>query len=186
MNENINGTHNGKSQKKKVRFNFIDLILIILAIALIAALVYIFSPVSWIKNMLLNHERTIQYTVEFQNVDEAFLDFIKENDVVGDSVTKGTIGTVTAVDYSGKYSEYKLVEVQQEIDGQVVTEYVGKMVEYPDKYNIIVTITVVADYTENEGYFVDSTRIAVGEKLSLKFPNYIGSGYCIGLNETWL
>ena len=54
---------------------------------------------------------------------------------------------------------------------------------YEDKYNVTVTVTVLAQYEEGEGYSVGDRRIAVGEKLSLRFPNYAAEGYCIGLSE---
>ena len=180
MNDKIENTADKVKKKKKVYFNFIDLILILLIVALIGALVYIFSPVSWIRDLMQDHEKTIQYTVEIQNVDEAYLNLIKENDIVYNAVTKDTIGTVTAVDYNNKYSEYVLVENVDSEDNDV--SYSGKFVEYDDKYNVIITITVTTDYNEGEGYSVNSTRIAVGEKLSLNFPDFVGTGYCIGLS----
>ena len=180
MNDKIENTTDKVKKKKRVYFNFIDLVLILLIVALIGALVYIFSPVSWIRDLMQDHEKTIQYTVELQNVDEAYLNLIKENDIVGNAVTKDNIGTVTAVDYSNKYTEYVLVE--SKADSEDDAKYSGKLVEYDDKYNVIITITVTADYDEGEGYSVNSTRIAVGEKLSLNFPDFVGTGYCIGLS----
>ena len=50
------------------------------------------------------------------------------------------------------------------------------------KYNVIVTITASGNYKEGEGYSVNDCRIAVGEKMSLRFPNYIGEGYCVALS----
>jgi hypothetical protein len=47
----------------------------------------------------------------------------------------------------------------------------------------LVTITVLAEYTEGEGYSVGDRRIAVGEKMSLRFPNFAAEGYCIALSN---
>ena len=97
---------------------------------------------------------------------------IKENDIVVDSISKNTLGTVLAVDYNNYYTEL----TYDEITGQ------GKMVEYTDRYNVTVTIVAQGVYTKGEGYTVNSRRVAVGEKMSLRFPDYVGEGYCISFS----
>ena len=157
--------------KEGRRFNFIDL-LIILAIVLLGAIVInLFFPNSVFRNSK-NVEKEIQYTVEFLCVDEAFTDMIKENDVVIDAVSKYSVGTVMAVDRNTPYTELKYDNENK----------VGKLATYENKYNVLVTISVVAEYNEGEGYSVGGRRIAVGEKFSLRFPDYASEGYCINLS----
>ena len=67
-------------------------------------------------------------------------------------------------------------------DGSKKTE--GVLAEYPDKYNVIITISAEASYAAEKGYSVNGTRIAVGEKMSLRFPDYVGEGYCIGVERS--
>ena len=179
MNNSVNQASVSK-KKKSGRFNFIDLIFVLIILLAIATLVYIFSPVSFIEGLVNNESRTVQYTVEISKVDEDFINKIKENDTVVDSVSKNTIGTVTAVDYNTKYSELQLIETKLD-DGSVKKS--GTLVEYPKKYNVIVTITANAEYSSGEGYTVNAKRIAVGEKMSLRFPDYICEGYCIGITQ---
>ncbi len=177
MNHSINGTSTfGKVKKKNKngRFNFIDLILVVLILLVIAILIQVFSPISLIKNLASNQTKEIQYTVEFLGVDQEFIDRIKEDDLVINSVTKNNMGTVVAVDYNTKYSELQYVE-----NG---TEGEGILSEYPNRYNLLVTISATADYVKENGYSVNATRIAVGEKLDLRFPDYVSEGYCIGLD----
>ena len=129
MNNSINGAPVSPGKKQKTgRFNLIDLVLILIVVVVIAAVIYILDPFSWIQNMTAKQSRTIQYTVEILGVDEDFLDKIQENDVVVDSVSKNGMGTVTAVDYNTRYSELQYVQQQ------------GVLVEYPDRYNVIITI----------------------------------------------
>ena len=175
MNNSINGNASfGKVKKKRAgRFNFIDLIFVVLILLVIGILVQIFSPISLIKNLTSNQTKEIQYTVEFLGVDQEFIDRIQEDDVVIDSVSKNTMGAVVAVDYNTKYSELQYVENGAEGE--------GVLSEYPNKYNLLVTISATADYQSEIGYSVHATRIAVGEKLSLRFPDYAAEGYCIGL-----
>lgn len=161
-------------KKQRRKFNFVDL-LIILALLLLAAIVInIFTPGSVFGNYFGKEEVTIQYTVEFTNVDQTFVDKIKEADNVVDSVSKFTIGRVTAVDASTNYSELQYSEASAS----------AVIVTYPDRYNLLVTITVDATYEEGSGYSVRDKRIAVGEKMSLRFPDYADEGYCIDVIVT--
>ena len=165
MNNQVNVT----TKKKKARFNIIDLLLILIVIAMIATMIYLFVPGNIFENLSAEREQEIQYTVEILGVDQDFINNIKENDNVIDVVSKASIGTVMAVSYDTNYSELKYNEESGE----------GIMVSYPDKYNLIVTISAEALYNAGEGYSVDGCRIAVGEKLSLRFPDYSCEAYCI-------
>lgn len=160
-------------KKKTGHFNFIDFILIVLVCAILAAVIYIFAPFSKLRTQFANDSKTVEYTIEVLGVDEAFINKIKENDTVIDSVSKNKLGTVTAVDYNTKYTELQYV--------QQGDQKVGVLAEYPHKYNITVTISVSADYVAESGYSVGNVRIAVGELYSLRFPDYACEGYCIGL-----
>ena len=159
-----------RAPKSRRRFNFIDL-LIILAIVLLGAIVVnLFFPNSVFKSKQTKQE--IHYTVEFVGVDETLIEKIKENDTAIDSVSKYSVGNVILVDSNTLYSELQYDEVN----------HAGKFAVYEDKYNVLVTISVMADYDEGEGYSVGGRRIAVGEKLSLRFSDYAGEGYCINLS----
>lgn len=168
MNTTNNSVSSGK-KKKTGRFNLMDLVLVLIIVLVIATVLYIFDPFAWIKGMTAKQDRDIIYTVEFVNVDEAFLNKIQENDLVIDSVSKNTMGTVTVPDYNHHYTELQYVDQQ------------GVLVSYPNRYNVLVSISTAAEYVEGEGYSVNSRRIAVGEKLSLRFPDFAAEGYCIGL-----
>ncbi len=170
MNGNNNPTPVKKPRGiKQGKFNLIDFLLIVIVILIIGALVYVFLPTSIIKNITAEKSEEIQYSIEILGVDEQFLDNINENDVVLDSVTKSNIGTVTAVDYGIQHT-------QLEYDGEkgVLSPIVGK-------YNVIVTISATAEFEEGEGYTVNGTRIAVGEKINARFPNYVCESYCISI-----
>ncbi len=175
MRERKEALANGASPRARgKRFNFIDF-LIILAVVLLAAIVInMFFPVSWFNIFDKNSSsREIQYTVEFMAVDEALIEKIKENDNVVDSVSKYTLGTVVTVNCSSHYTELEYNEEEKS----------GWLSPFPDKYNVLVTVTANADYEEGKGYSVGDRRIAVGEKLALRFPDYVGEGYCVSLSE---
>ena len=183
MNGSVNTNPTSPSKKNKNgRFNFVDFTLIVILLLVIGLLVYSFSPISLIKKWTNKDTRNIQYEVEFTNVDEEFIYMIKADTSVSDAITKSSVGTVTMVN-STKYVEYKTVETVRQEGEEEITEYTVVPVEYPNKYNLTVTITVAADFSEGTGYTVNSTRIAVGEKMSLKFPNFKCEGYCVGITQ---
>ena len=185
---NIKPISQKQNKKKKGRFNFVDLTLVIILVLIVGILAYSFSPVSLIKKWINKETVNIQYEVELVGVDENVVDLIKSNTVVTDSVTKGKLGTVTMVNKAG-YVEYKPVEtIRYEGEGddkKEIVEYSVEKITYENKYNLNVIITVKADYTEGEGYSIDSTRIAVGEKLTLKFPDYKCEAYCVGITPEY-
>lgn len=162
-----------KKEKKRVGFNFIDVILILITLAVIIAAVNIISPMSLIKKLTADDSHKIEYTVEIQNVDGEYIEKIKVNDQAVDSVSKQDLGIVVSVYNPEPYSELGYNEEKGE----------GVLMSYPDKYNITVIITADADYIRGEGYSVNGNRIAVGEKMSLRFPDFVCEGYCIGFSE---
>lgn len=171
MNENNSSGTSPKKTVKKGKFNLIDFLLIVIILAVIASLVYVFLPYSFVKNITADETLEIQYTLELTGIDEEYLESIKENDIVLDSVSKSNIGTVAAVDYSIQYTELVYNE----------TEKVGLLSPVAGKYNVVVTVSATARYEEGEGYSVNGTRIAVGEKINARFPNYICECYCISV-----
>ena len=158
--------------KKKRSFNFIDVILILIAVVVVLTAINIISPMSFLNDLRSDSQHTIQYTVEITGVDEAYIEKIKENDVVVDANSKYSLGSVTAVDYNTQYSELEYDE----------DSGAGVMAVYPEKYNVLITITAQGSYSEGSGYSVNDHRIAIGEKMTLRFPNYVGEGYCISLS----
>ncbi len=175
MNQlNKGNTATGSKKRKSGRFNLIDLIIVVVILLVLATVIYVFAPFRWIQTMVKSETRTIQYTVEITNVDETFIDKIKENDLVVDAVSKNNLGSVS----QGVDSHIQYTELGYKIEDNQTT---GVLVKYPNRYNLVVTISATADYVEGSGYSVNGCRIAVGEKMFLRFPDYSCEGFCIGL-----
>lgn len=168
---NINSSASS-AKKSRVGFNFIDVLLIIFVLAFVIVAVNIISPMSVLDRFFKDDVKTISYTVEFLGVDEDYVNKIFENDTVVDSVSKHTVGSVAAVDNN---SQYTTLEYNQTDGSAVLSAHEGK-------YNVTVTITAIGEYKEGEGYSVNDRRIAIGEKMSLRFPNFAAEGYCIALS----
>ncbi len=170
-NQNQSPTRN---KNKRGRFNVVDFLLIVLALLLVGALIYVFLPTSLMKNITADNTQNVQYTIEIIGVDEEFLDNIKHNDSVIDSVSKNGLGKVHVVDIGTPYTQ---LQYNEDDDGN------GKAVLSPieGKYNVKVTISATAKFESGEGYTVNGTRIAVGEKICASFPDYVCEAYCISI-----
>ena len=168
----------GAAVKKKRRFNFVDFLLILLILALIGGAVYLFSSGEILRQFRSEQTGTISYTVEIIGVHEDYLDLIVKGDAVGNAVSKNSLGTVESVDYSIKQTELGYAESDKE---DSLNPYVGVLNEHSDRYNVLVTITAQGEYIPEDGYYINGTRIAVGEALSLRFPNFVCEGHCISL-----
>jgi hypothetical protein len=169
MKNNLQQTSGGVSVKKRRGFNFIDVLLILFILAIVFVAVNIVYPTSIVKKLLPQKTHTIQYTVEFAGVDDDYIDAIRENDTVIDAVGKHTVGTVATV----SYDPYTTLEY----DGKT-----GVLATHENKYNVSVVISVDANYVQSEGYSASDVRIAVGEKMALRFPGYSAEGYCTALS----
>ena len=168
----LNSSQGEAKNKKRVGFNFIDVLIILFVLAFIFVVINVLSPLSIFKKFFAEDTITVRYTVEFIAVDEAYIDSIKENDAVVDAVSKHTLGNVDAVDNNTLYTSLQY----NEEDGS------GSLSVHEGKYNVTVTITATGSYEEGVGYNVNGKRIAVGEKMSLRFPDYVAEGYCIALS----
>ena len=108
----------------------------------------------------------LEYRVVFEDVDSALTEKIKVGDSVVHSRSQSLLGYVNAVDGSEKYYVY-------ELDADRIIKR-----EYPDKYNLAVRINADAEYIKGVGITVNGIRIAVGVPLELRFPSFVGQGYC--------
>lgn len=170
MNKNMTSNDN-ETKKKKKRFNIIDFSILFLVIAIIGFAIFWATPWSQGLKNKMNTSVALEYSIEIKDVDQEFINKITEGNSVVDSVSKSEIGTVMA---TPEVHEHEELSANQE--GQ------GIMVEYPGRYDLIVWISANASYKSGEGYFVNGCRIAVGEHMSLRFPNFTCEGYCISLD----
>lgn len=185
MNNNVTNNSATKQKKIKRKFNIIDFLVLVIILAVIGVSIY--AVVSWsnIKSLWSTSTVDLQYTVEFRGVDQAFIDKIKEGDTVTDAVSKNQLGIVDRVDSVEKYTvlDYTKVQVSEGKDGTAVTStYNAVLSEYPDKYNVTVYISSLAEYEKGVGYSINGRRIAVGEIIEMRFPEFSSVGYCVAGN----
>ena len=183
MNNNNTNSSQTKSRKINRKFNIIDFLIVVLIAAVIGVSIY--AIVSWsnIKSLWSSSTVNLQYTVELRGVDADFINNIKAGDAVTDAVSKNQLGIVDRVDSIEKYTVLNYAPVTTENgDGTTTTTYNGVLSEYPEKYNVTVYISSSAEYEKDIGYTINGRRIAVGEALELRFPEFSSIGYCIAGN----
>ena len=183
MNNNI-ANNSTKRKKAKRRFNVIDFLVLLIIVTAISVSIYAIFSWSNIKSLWSTSTVELQYTVELRGVDKEFINKIKAGDTVTDAVSKNQLGVVDNVDSIEKYTvlDYTRNEIENE-DGKTSTvTYNGVLSEYPDKYNITVYISTTAEYESGVGYTVNGRRIAVGEAIEMRFPEFSSVAYCVAGN----
>ena len=156
--------------KTKIKFNIIDILLVLLIVVAAAFAVYLLRS-GRISSDQQKTEREIQYTVLLTNVKSRFKGNIQAGDSVTDTVKLMPIGEVTDVK-----TVQTTVQIEDYQEGRLVTATL------PDTYDISVTVTATA--TVSDGYYmIGGYQINVGTLVSLRVPNYTGSGYCTAVTE---
>ena len=118
-----NKTTEAPGGKKRGRFNFIDFILIAVALVALGVLVYIVVGPKASKTAQ-PATFSVQYTVEIKHLREDWRDLIGIGDVVTDADSLTTIGTVTDISYQNE-----LCSSYDSRTGEVI------YVEHPDEGN---------------------------------------------------
>ncbi len=156
-------------EKRKLKINAVDVLLILLALAAAFVVLYIFVLSD--KDDVEADKCKIQYVVEVVNVDSSFSGSVLKDQPVQDAVERKNIGTVVGV---GEFP-YKKVTFDYENAREVVTEV---------KDRITMRITIKADASStDQAYTVDNAVIRVGKQYSLLLPSFYGVGYCIELTD---
>lgn len=156
-------------QRKKVRFNLIDALIIILILAVIAGAAYLLISVLR-QPRGINNSGQIEFDVRISNVDESCLSLIKNGDTVKDSVTGAVIGTIVDVK-TEKAQYYGTVAVEE--DGIITVP----TTDYTDKYDVYVKITANAEKDDRGIHTVAGTRIVIGSTVYFKVPSFTSISY---------
>ena len=157
--------------KRKLRFNLIDAIKIIIIIAILLVLGKVFLGNND-DNSAVTETTRIQYVIEIQDVDERFENSVTIGDVVQDAIQRKNIGTVVGV----QAIPYEVITFDYTEGKEKVSVVDGKLTMY---------ITIEAEAIETDSAFtVDGQVIRVGQKYSIITPNMYGVGFCIKLTKT--
>lgn len=153
---------------KKISFNFFDIIIVILIVALAAG-------VCFIKIRSSNDSgetKTVEYTIELNDLTTDPSDIIKQGDELTDKIKKNTMGNVKSFEVT-HMEKYGI-----DADGSNVLS------EVPDLY--MAEIVVEAECTESDSDITTTGgyKIKVGQSVNILGPGYTGSGYVVGINRS--
>ena len=161
-----------QSENKKGRFNIVDALIVIVILAIAAGLLWITDPFSWFSEV----ERTdvkLRYVVEIKSIDDDLAMSIKKikfNQTAlnsSGSIQMGKVQSVkTAESTVWEYDKSRGEMVQKTVEGKI------------DVYFVIDSDCV---YEKGVGYLLGNNQIAVGSPVGLRFPDFVGSGYCVSI-----
>ncbi|MBE7054134.1 MAG: DUF4330 domain-containing protein [Ruminococcaceae bacterium] len=154
----------------KKRLNFIDIIIISFVIlAICFAVVYFASNLG--KTYKTSQNKVLHYVVELKSTPEDIGNYIKNGDIVRDSITGTVLGKIINVDIKDN------VEIRENtIDGTFIET------SFPDKKDVYVTIETTPTLDSNQNIRLDTIDIKIGKMLYIRTKQYAGSGYITNLN----
>jgi hypothetical protein len=163
---------NATPKKRKFYFNFIDVILIVVALAAIAALVFFVKERRIVVDNEGKNSVEILYKIEVSPMREEFRNLTEVGNAVIDTVHMTELGEVTEVSYSACH----YVGTDPNTGLPVSTPYPGK---------VTMTLTVKATAIETAtGYEIGGHALILGESLSFRVPDFAGSGTCIAIAKS--
>ena len=159
--------------KRKIQFNFIDLLILLAGAAAIFVFLYVFV-LSGRKNADEPGDSnvvTLEYVIEIQDLDKSFAESVKKDQSVQDAIKRKNIGTVIGVETD----EYN----------KIVFDYnTGEEILSPVENKITMSVTIQTDAVEGkDAYSANGIVIRVGEQYSVIFPGMYGVGYCTSLKK---
>lgn len=155
--------------EKKRRFNFIDVIFLLVILGLMAVIGYVFLT-PYISGLSKGTQITLEYTVSVENLREDFNGLIKEKDRVTETNALSDLGEVKSVKYTEK-------PVFAENPDGILT-----VCEDEKFYDALITVRAAAT-EENGCYYVNGCYIGVGKLLSFRVPDYVAEGKCLSVSE---
>ena len=157
--------------RAKVKFNGMDVFILVVLVMVIAAGAYFLSGGSDAV-VTVAENVNVTATVELTSQDKAFTELVAVGDVVYIGEKEKAKAIVSDVEVNpAKSTGYDIIE------GRVLRS------EIPDVYDVKISFAGSGVETES-AVQLDGSAIRVGEKVVLSSKNWAGKGYVIGLEAT--
>ena len=147
--------------KKKTKFNIVDVIIIVLVLAAIAAVIYVFFGSKLSSDGVSNEKKKISYVLQITELREFYVDNISKDDSVYEADTDKYLGKVVSVSSAAATR----IGTDLASGAQVVSEIEGRV-------NLFVTIENEAEFYDGQ-YLVDGIPIIVGNVVSMVTPDLL-------------
>ena len=156
--------------RKKATFNLLDALIVILILALIGTVIY--GLFGGFRNTESVQSAEYNFDVKISNVKATALPLITEGASVKDSVTGEVIGTVVSVK-TEKSRYYGGVQMDENgIYSLVATNY-------PDEYDVYVTISANAGEDKRGIFYVGDIRMLIGETVHFQVKSFSAVSYIV-------
>lgn len=156
-------------EKKKIKFNILDVLIILVLIAAVAVFSY-FAMGKWESNNAAGGEK-LRYTIEFQNVNPDYAAAFEKGGNVSEIRKGGKLGTVVAA-----YKEPTKVIAENLAQGTYVET------ELEDEYTVRVTIE--SEYTESDsGFKINDLDLKVGKKIAVRTEYIAAEGTILAIEN---
>lgn len=160
MDNNSNLTNNSGKKKFSLRFNCVDIIIVIALLAIICAFVFrtpskvsddSADSDSSVKINAVTYDETAVYTMKISSLQQASGNLIKVGDTLYSHETKGAVGKVTNVRVDPAILYVSLP------DGQIVKRYT------PDRVDIYLTLEATV-HADKSGYYLEGYEFLCANK----------------------
>ncbi len=172
-----------KNETKKHKYNFIDFVLIIVALAIVAVGAYFI-----VKGVVpQTTESAITFTVEVHDVDNEAVNDIGIGDLISYLDTKTYLGTVKKITVTPEKVECVVNETVEALNeqGETVTSVEKKVKTVDSSLYSTVSITLTAVADTSVGIEVNGVQILSGETIAIYSRNFAGTGMITAIyNDT--
>ena len=157
-----------ESKKKKAfRFNIIDIILILVILAAVSFVVYLFLSRD---NASDGEAFNAEFVIESKEVREEFSGLIKPGDILFDSVKQAELGEVIYVEYVNA--------VRTTVNNETGEQ---KAVEVPGRLDVYITVRST-NVTHDGCYKINGNYdLMTGSYFSYRVPGFAGEGSCVSV-----
>ncbi len=152
-------------KKEKVKFNFVDAIIVCLVLTLLAAGVY---KLFFVNRGLAAQNGEIEFKVLIEEVRRPTVEGFKEGQTVRDVQTNILLGTIVHTE------ALPCKEAVPTLDGKIV------LAEVPEKYNVLVTVRSPAIVTDSN-ITIGNKEIKTGAEISVKTNLVTSTGIIYGV-----
>lgn len=154
------------NEKKKLHFNIIDVLLIVIVFVVATTLIFFLRDHRVVTDATGERVELV-YKIEVSAMREEFRNLVLIGDTVIEAESLSEFGEVLNVSYSDG-----LYVGTDAATGQPVVN------TYPGRLTMTLTVGVTAYRTES-GYRIGDEELILGEEITFRTPDFTGSGICL-------
>lgn len=153
----------------KVRFNFIDAIIILAIIAVIGAIVYM-TVLGGGESA--GTEKPVAFTLKITGINEKYIETLTEGDTLYNSSTGDEIGKIKSF----------RTENTKFIGDSVVTDGSGNksvsVSEYDNLFDVYITVIATASVDERGIAYIGASKLLVGSRFYIRDNAFAATAFC--------